>query len=378
MNPSENESYKIKVGITHGDFNGIGYEIIMKTLQDARLLELFTPVIYGSSKIASYYRKIFDITDLNFNLVKKAEFANSKRVNIINCYENDVRIEMGKATAIAGELAFYALEKATEDLMHHKIDVLVTAPISKSNIQSDKFGFKGHTEYFASKSGTRDFLMLMVGNNLRIGVVTGHIPLKDVAPNITSENILSKIRVLHNSLKTDFGIPKPRIAVLGVNPHASDEGLIGKEETGIIGPAVQKAFDENILVFGPFPADGFFGSASYTKFDAVLAMYHDQGMIPFKSIVFDQGVNFTAGLPMVRTSPAHGTAFDIAGKNAASPDSFRQAIYTAVEIHRNRELFASLNKDPLPYKQSVQKPAPETVTNDPQTTGNGKAADNGK
>lgn len=377
MNPANSESGKIKVGITQGDFNGISYEIIMKTLQDARMLELFTPVIYGSSKIASYYRKIFDIAELNFNLVKKAEFANPKRINIVNCYENEVRIEIGKATAIAGELAYYALEKATEDLSHHKIDVLVTAPIGKHNIQSDKFRFKGHTEYLASKFGTKDYLMLMVGNNLRVGVVTGHIPMKDVIRNITTENILSKIRIMNSSLKTDFGIQKPRIAVLGLNPHAGDEGLIGKEESEIIRPVIQKAFEENILSFGPFPADGFFGSSSFTKFDGILAMYHDQGMIPFKSIAFEQGINFTAGLPYIRTSPAHGTAFDIAGKNIASPDSFRQAIYTAIEIHRNRELFKALNKDPLPYKQSDQKAETESVSDNQPVPGFEKGSEQG-
>jgi 4-hydroxythreonine-4-phosphate dehydrogenase len=368
MNPSENESNKIKVGITHGDFNGIGYEVIMKTLQDVRLLEMFTPVIYGSSKIASYYRKIFDLPEMNFNLIKKAEYANPKRLNIINCYENEVKIEIGKPTAIAGELAYYALEKALEDLSHQKIDALVTAPISKYNIQSDKFSFKGHTEYLASKFGTKDFLMLMVGNSLRVGVVTGHIPLKDVPQNITPENILNKMRVMNNSLKMDFGIAKPRIAVLGLNPHAGDEGLIGTEESEIIRPAIQKAFDEGILTFGPFPADGFFGSSNFTQFDAVLAMYHDQGMIPFKSIMFEQGVNFTAGLPIVRTSPAHGTAFDIAGKNEASSDSFRQAIYTAIDICKNRESYKILNKDPLPFKQPAQKPVFDSAVDELNAT----------
>lgn len=360
MNPTEHESNKIKVGITHGDFNGIGYEIIMKTLQDTRILEVFTPVVYGSSKIASYYRKIFDIPELNFNLIKKADYANPKRINIINCYENEVKIEIGKQSAVAGELAYYALERAIEDLNRHKIDVLVTAPISKYSIQSDKFNFSGHTEYLASKFETKDYLMLMVGHNLRVGVVTGHIPLKDVRQNITLETILSKIRVMHSTLQKDFGVRKPKIAVLGLNPHAGDEGLIGKEEIEIIRPAIQKAFDENILAFGPYAADGFFGSSNFANYDAVLAMYHDQGMLPFKSIAFEQGINFTAGLPIIRTSPAHGTAFDIAGKNLASPDSFRQAIYCAIDIYKNRELFKTLNKDPLPYKQSLQKQEIET------------------
>jgi 4-hydroxythreonine-4-phosphate dehydrogenase len=352
---AENESNKIRVGITHGDFNGIGYEIIMKTFQDARMLEMFTPVIYGSSKIASYYRKTFDMADINFNLIKKADYANPKRVNIINCYENEVKIEVGKQSAIAGELAFYALEKAIEDLNKHKIDVVVTAPINKYSIQSDKFNFKGHTEYFAGKYNTKDYLMLMIGAKLRIGTVTGHIPLSDVPKFITIDLILEKIRVMNKALQMDFGITKPKIAVLGLNPHAGDEGLIGKEEIEIIRPAIQKAFDEKILTFGPYPADGFFGSSNFSTFDGILAMYHDQGMLPFKALSFEEGVNFTAGLPIIRTSPAHGTAFDIAGKNLASPDSFRQAIFEAIDIFNRREIYKSLIKNPLPVRQPVVK-----------------------
>jgi 4-hydroxythreonine-4-phosphate dehydrogenase len=355
---AENESNKIRVGITHGDFNGIGYEIIMKTFQDARMLEMFTPVIYGSSKIASYYRKTLDMADINFNLIKKADFANPKRVNIINCYENEVKIEVGKQSAIAGELAFYALEKAIEDLNRHKIDVVVTAPINKYSIQSDKFNFKGHTEYFAGKYNTKDYLMLMIGTKLRIGTVTGHIPLRDVPNSITSDLILEKIRVMNKTLQMDFGIAKPKIAVLGLNPHAGDEGLIGKEEIEIIRPAIQKAFDEKILTFGPYPADGFFGSSNFSTFDGILAMYHDQGMLPFKALSFEEGVNFTAGLPIIRTSPAHGTAFDIAGKNLASPDSFRQAIFEAIDIFNRREMYKNLIKNPLPVRQPVVKQEP--------------------
>ncbi len=355
MNPSGNESNKIRVGITHGDFNGIGYEIIMKTMQDARILDIFTPVIYGSSKIASYYRKSLDISDINFNLIKKAEFANPKRINIINCYENEVKIEVGKNSAVAGELAYLALEKAIEDLNRHKIDVVVTAPISKYSIQSDKFNFKGHTEYFAGKYNTKEYLMLMVGTKLRVGTVTGHIPFREVHQNISADIILEKIKVMNKCLQMDFGITKPKIAVLGLNPHAGDEGLIGREEIEVIGPAIQKAFDDKILAFGPFSADGFFGSSNFTLYDGILAMYHDQGMLPFKSISFEEGVNFTAGLPIIRTSPAHGTAFDIAGKNQASPDSFRQAVFYAIDIFSNREKFKAMNKNPLQTKQQTVK-----------------------
>lgn len=344
----------IKVGITHGDFNGISYEVIIKTFLDKRILELFTPVIYGSSKVASYYRKTLDLGDVNFNLVKKADYANTKRINIINCFNNEVKIEIGKSSEIAGEVAFYALEKAIDDLKWNKIDVLVTAPINKKNIQSEKFNFKGHTDYLASKFETDDHLMIMVSENLRIGILTGHIPLKDVSKSITEDLLLKKIRVMNNSLRMDFNIRKPRIAILGINPHAGDQGLIGSEEEEIIKPAILKANEEGILTFGPYPSDGIFGSANYRNFDGILAMYHDQGMLPFKTFAFDSGVNFTAGLPIVRTSPAHGTAFDIAGKNIASPQSFRQAIYLALDIHKNRKEFEELTKNPLKVEESVQ------------------------
>jgi 4-hydroxythreonine-4-phosphate dehydrogenase len=322
---------------------------------DNRLLDMFTPVVYGSSKIASYYRKTLNYQDINFNLVKKAEYANAKRTNIVNCYEEEVKIEIGKQTNIAGELAFLALEQAIEDLNKNTIDVLVTAPINKKNIQSDKFNFFGHTDYLANKYNTNDHLMIMVSDKLRIGILTGHIPVREIANTITEDMILKKIRIMHNSLQMDFGIRKPKIAVLGLNPHAGDDGLIGNEEIEIITPAIKQANNEKILAFGPFPADGFFGSSQYAAYDGILAMYHDQGMLPFKSFAFEYGVNFTAGLPIIRTSPAHGTAFDIAGKDIASPNSFRQAIYAAIDIHKNRGEFAELNKNPLPINPPVQK-----------------------
>jgi 4-hydroxythreonine-4-phosphate dehydrogenase len=356
IDPKNNDNSKVKVGITHGDFNGISYEIIIKTFQDNRILELFTPVIYGSSKVASYYRKTLDIMDVNFNLIKRAEYANPKRANIINCYEKEIKIEMGKQSDKAGELAYYALERAIEDLEKDKIDVLVTAPINKKSIQSDKFNFTGHTDYLASKYQSSDHLMLMISNKIRIGILTGHVPISKVHEHISEEAVLSKIRVMNKSLQMDFGIRKPKIAILGLNPHASDEGLIGNEEIEIIQPAIKKANDDKMLVFGPFAADGFFGSNKFTNFDGVLAMYHDQGMLPFKTLAFEDGINFTAGLPVIRTSPAHGTAFDIAGKNIASPDSFRQAIFAAIDIFRNRKLYQELNKDPLSLKQPESKP----------------------
>ncbi len=343
----EKKGKRIRVGITQGDLNGIGYEIIIKTLLDTRIMELFTPIVYGSSRIASYHRKVLGINDFSFNLIKKAQYANPKRPNIINCYNKEVKIDLGKSTEIAGKLSFLSLEAAIEDFKNNNIDVLVTAPINKKNIQSENFNFPGHTEYLAKKFNTKDHLMLMISDNIRIGVITGHIPLREVPEAITEELILKKIKIMNDSLIRDFCIRKPKIAIMGLNPHAGDEGLIGWEEQKIIIPAVKKAFDENILVYGPYSADGFFGSSSFKKFDGVLAMYHDQGLLPFKTLSFDTGVNFTAGLPIVRTSPAHGTAYDIAGKNQASPNSFRQAIYLASDIYKNRMMNDELNKNVL-------------------------------
>lgn len=358
----QNENFdNIRVGITHGDFNGIGYEVIIKSLIDPRMSEICTPIVYGSSKIASYHRKTLTINDFSFNLIKNASVANIKRPNIINCYEKEVKIELGKSSNEAGHLAFLALENAIEDLKLNNFDVLVTAPINKKNIQSDKFSFPGHTEYLAKKFNTVDFLMLMVNDNIRIGVATGHIPIKDVASSLSIDLIMQKLRIMNNSLKMDFGIRKPKIALLGLNPHSGDDGIIGKEEKEIIIPAINKAFDENILAFGPFPADGFFGSSQFNQFDAILAMYHDQGLIPFKTLSFSNGVNFTAGLPIVRTSPAHGTAYEIAGKNMASPDSFREAIYLACDIFKNRKEYKELTKNPLVVNRSKDTGVDETL-----------------
>lgn len=340
---------RVKVGITHGDINGVGYEVIIKVLNDNRVLELFTPVIYGHSRVASFYKKNLNASELNFNLVKDASQAHPKRCNIINCTENDLQIEIGKSTAIAGEAAYQALEMAVNDLKNNEIDVLVTAPINKQNIQSNAFDFPGHTEYLAQRFGGAEPLMLMVWNQLRVGTVTGHVPLEKVPQLITSELILKKLHILNKSLQQDFGVIKPKIAVLGLNPHAGDGGLLGDEEQKIILPALAKARGEkDILAFGPFPADGFFGSGSWKQYDGVLAMYHDQGLAPFKSLAFEGGVNFTAGLPIVRTSPAHGTAYDIAGKNEASEDALRQAIYLAIDVVRNRWQHQELISNPLP------------------------------
>ncbi len=343
----ENTAKKIKVGITHGDINGIGYEIIIKTLTDKRITDLCIPIVYGSPKLASYHRKSVNIENFSLNIIKSPENANPKRPNVINCVSENTRIELGKLTKESGAAALASLEAATNDLKEGKIDVLITAPINKNSIQSDDFKFPGHTEYLQKKTNSEDVLMLMIGKRMKIGVVTGHIPIKNVAYDITEERILKKLRILNNSLLKDFTVRKPKIAVLGLNPHASDGSVIGTEEEEIIIPALNKARDEGIMAVGPYPADGFFGSESYLKFDAVLAMYHDQGLAPFKAIEFEAAVNFTAGLSVIRTSPGHGTAFEIAGKGKASPDSFREALFTALEIYKNRKLFEEISENPL-------------------------------
>ena len=348
---------RIRVGITHGDMNGISYYIIIKTLQDQRLMENYTLVVYGSSKIASYHRKVLNINDFNFNLVKKAELAHPRRPNIVNIMEEEVKIDLGKSTPIAGELAFLALEAATEDLIIHNIDVIVTAPINKKNIQSGAFTFPGHTEYLARKFNTTEYLMLMVNKTFRIGVVTTHVPVKEICNLLTPDLVHQKIRILHHSLERDFRVNMPRIAVLALNPHAGDDGLIGQEDKQIIAPAIEKAYSENILVFGPYSADGFFGSSGFRQFDGILAMYHDQGMVPFKLLSFEEGINFTAGLPYVRTSPAHGTAYELAGKDQASPEAFRNALFMACDIWENRQEYDALHTNPL--RPATPEPEPE-------------------
>lgn len=341
------ERKEIIAGITNGDINGIGYEIIIKTLIEPRINEICIPVVYGSPKVAAYHRKALDINNFTFNNVRNPQEAHNRKPNMINCLDDEVRVELGKSTPQGGEAALKSLEAAVADLKEGKLDVLVTAPIDKHNIQSDGFRFPGHTEYLQSQFGVSEVLMLMVSENMKVGTVTGHIPLAMVSKQLTTAGILAKIKLLSHSLSYDFGIRKPRIAVLALNPHAGDSGLLGSEEAEIIAPAIEKAVNANILAFGPFPADGFFGSSEFTKFDAILAMYHDQGLIPFKALAFGGGVNFTAGLPVVRTSPAHGTAFNIAGTGQASENSFRHALYTACDIFRNRQLYHEIAANPL-------------------------------
>jgi 4-hydroxythreonine-4-phosphate dehydrogenase len=337
----------IKVGISHGDINGISYEVIMKTLLDPRIMEMCTPIIYGSPKVAAYHRKALNINNLSLNHVRSAKEAGPGRAHVLNCIDDNIRVELGKSTPDAGEASFMALDKAVTDLHEGLIDVLVTAPINKDNIQSEKFNFPGHTEFLAQRFNSPNFVMLMVSETMKVGLVTTHMPLSKVAEHITKEVILSKLRIISQSLQQDFAITRPRIAVFGLNPHAGDNGLLGNEENEIIQPAIIQAKKEGIIALGPYAADGFFGSETYRKFDAILAMYHDQGLVPFKLASFDRGVNYTAGLPVVRTSPAHGTAYELAGEDKASPDSFRQALYLAIDIYKNRKIYEEISKNPL-------------------------------
>lgn len=344
---------KIIIGITHGDINGIGYEVILKAFSDTMILDLCTPVIYGSSKVMGFYKKHLDIQSVNYNQINSIQEVNIKRINLVNCVDDEIKVELGHSTEEAGKASLSALERATEDLKGGHIHAIVTAPINKHNIQSDKFHFPGHTEYLDGKFGDNaSALMMLTSENLRVAVVTGHIPVNQVAATITEELILKKLRILNQSLKQDFMIVRPRIAVLGLNPHAGDNGVIGDEEEKIIVPALKKAESENIQCFGPYPADGFFGAGRYKQFDAVLAMYHDQGLIPFKTIAMDSGVNYTAGLSVVRTSPDHGTAYDIAGKNEASELSLLAAIYLAKDVYRNRLQYAEMTANPLPISET--------------------------
>ncbi len=341
---------KLVVGITQGDGNGIGYEVIIKALADERMLDLCTPVIYGSSKIFGFYKKqIHNIDQINTNVINSAKDVHQKRVNIVNCLPENVFVEPGQATAESAKAAMISLERAVEDIKEGHIDVLVTAPINKRAMAGEGFGYTGHTEYLEKQFGVDEVAMIMVCDRLKVGVVTGHIALKDVVTSITKEKILSKLRLMKVSLERDFGVDAPKIAVLGLNPHCGDGGLLGDEEQQIILPAVQEANAEGVLAFGPYSPDGFFGS-SYGKFDAVLAMYHDQGLTPFKALAFEEGVNYTAGLPIVRTSPDHGTAYEMAGRDMADPRSMMAAIYTAIDIFNRRADYDDLVENRMTIK----------------------------
>ena len=334
---SKNSNKQIVVGITQGDGNGIGYEVIIKALADPRILESFTPVIYGSSKIFGFYKKlIHNIEQMDTNVISSAKDAHPRRINIVNCLPDNVFVEPGQATPESAKAAITSLEWAVRDIRKGDIDVLVTAPINKKAMVGEGFGYTGHTEYLQNAFGVKDITMFMVSQTMKVGVVTGHIPLKDVPSSITKEKIISKLKLMDQSLKRDFGVDMPKIAVLSLNPHCGDGGLLGSEEQNIIRPAIDEAVEQGILAFGPYSPDGYFGLREYNKFDATLAMYHDQGLEPFKALSFSDGGNFTAGLPIVRTSPDHGTAYDMAGRDAADPLSMRASIFAAIDIYRNR------------------------------------------
>ena len=336
-------SRKLIVGITQGDGNGIGYEVIIKALADERLLDLCTPVIYGSSKIFGFYKKqIQNIENINTNVVTSAKDAHQKRVNIVNCLPENVFVEPGQPTPESAKSAITSLEMAVEDIKKGYIDVLVTAPINKRVMAGEGFAHTGHTEYLEKEFGVEEVAMIMVCDHLKVAVLTGHMALKDVPAAITVEKILSKLRLMKSSLQRDFGVDAPKIAVLGLNPHCGDGGLIGDEEQQVILPAIKAANEEGIMAFGPYSSDGFFGTGNSAKYDAVLAMYHDQGLAPFKALAFEDGVNYTAGLPIVRTSPDHGTAYEMAGRDMADPRSMKAAIYTAIDIFNRRQDYDEL------------------------------------
>ena len=340
---------KIKVGISIGDLNGIGLETIIKTFKDTRMMDFCTPIIFGSSKVASIHRKALEMQDFNFHTINTIEEAKANKVNLLNIWKEEVEINFGKATTQSGEHAFDSLKQATQALKDKSIDVLVTAPINKASIQEKVSGFIGHTE-FLQGNFEGESLMIMLSEIMKIAFVTGHVPLTEVRKAITPENIYAKTIKLNTSLMQDFGIRKPKIAVLGLNPHAGEEGLLGKEENDIITPSIKKLKEEGVMAFGPYPADSFFTPKNLSSFDGILSMYHDQGLTAFKTLSFTEGVNYTAGLNIVRTSPVHGTAYEIAGQGIADEQSFREAVYMACDIFKKRAQFQELNENPLAFK----------------------------
>lgn len=348
---------RLRLGITHGDINGISYEILLKALDNPDILDYFIPIVYGSSKAVAFYKKYLNnesLSGINFNIISSAAEANPKKINIVNISLENLRVEPGVATEMAGMASVEALELATTDLREDLIDVIVTCPINKASVYSDRYQFPGHTEYFAKHFDSEEYTMLMVSENMRVGFVTGHTPICKIAESINKELILEKLNVINDSLKKDFTIRAPRIAVLSLNPHAGDKGLLGMEEIEIISPAIEEAKSEGILAFGPYSSDGFFSTGQFSHFDAVLAMYHDQGMIPFKSLTINGGVNYTAGLPIIRTSPAHGTAYDIVGQNIASSNSLRESMFLARDIYFNRSINNTLSENPLNFDKDIK------------------------
>lgn len=340
------EGNTIKIGITHGDINGIGYEVILKMLDDNRILELCTPIIYGSAKIAAFYRKALGMQQQQLHQINNVAEARDGAVNIINVVGEECKVEPGQSTKEAGAAAFAALEKAVQDVSAGALDAIVTAPINKDNIQSDLFTFPGHTEYLEASVGGKA-LMVLFNRDIRVALVTTHLPISKIAENITAERIVEKLKIFSDSLRSDFAIVHPRIAVLALNPHAGENGLLGSEEQDVIIPAITAAKEQGVECYGPYAADGFFGSGLFKHFDGILAMYHDQGLAPFKTMAMESGVNFTAGLPIVRTSPDHGTGYDIAGEGKASEQSMREALYAAIDIARNRERYKEMTANPL-------------------------------
>ena len=335
------------IGFTCGDINGIGTELIIKTLADTRILDFCTPIIFANNKVLNFYRKSLPDININYATIKELNKFNPKQVNLFNCWEEDVDITPGSLNHVGGKFAVLSLQIATKALKDDLIDGLVTAPIHKKNVQSATFNFTGHTPFLKDFFGVKDVVMFMVADNMRVALLTEHVPVKDINQHITKEKIISKLQLVNTSLKKDFGVAKPKIALLALNPHAGDEGLIGKEEEDIIKPAIKEAIQKDVFCFGPYPADAFFARGQYEKFDAVLALYHDQGLIPFKSLAIGEGVNFTAGLNSVRTSPDHGVAFDIAGKGKADESSFRQAFFTCIDIIVARKENTDQYKNPL-------------------------------
>lgn len=341
MKPTE----KVKVGISIGDLNGIGSEIILKTFEDSRILELCTPVIFASTKTLHFAKSKFEI-EIAFQGVEDASQAIDGKVNVVNIWRENPKINFGTEEKQAGEYAFRSLEAATQALKKETVDILVTAPINKHNIQSDNFQFPGHTDYLANILGGNS-LMFMIAGSLKVGLLTDHVAVKDVALNITPELIEKKINIIYKSVQQDFRIPRPRIAVLGINPHSGDNGIIGREDEEILKPTLEKMRNKGKIIYGPYSADSFFGSGNYKNFDAIVAAYHDQGLVPFKTLSFGNGVNFTAGLDRIRTSPDHGTAFEIAGQSKANHHSFREAVYQGVDIFRNRKEYEALTRNVL-------------------------------
>lgn len=352
---------RIKVGVTIGDINGIGPEVIIKTFLDDRILALCTPIIYGASKVMSYHKNIVN-DDFRFNQLKLGENPIEGKVNVANCWQEAVTINLGKASVEGGVYAFKALERAVQDLKAGDIDALVTAPINKYSMQLANFPYKGHTEYLTDAFGIKESLMFMVQDNLRVGVATNHIPVEEIAASLDGSTLTKKIQIMHDSLIKDFGLERPKIAILGLNPHAGDGGVIGEEEIKILQPVINDLKEKGLFVMGPFAADGFFGSGTYSKFDGIMAMYHDQGLVPFKLLAFGKGTNFTAGLPVVRTSPDHGTGFDLAGKNEADPASFRQALFTAIDLAKNRKNYRDDHANPLVRKNIYDNGEDEILT----------------